>query len=138
MRKIDRNFHCKDSKQESNSAFTEMYFSGLLSEMSFLGLQHLPENTRGKKEIVQIPNKGRLFFSTACCGQLVGLRNSYMLEPKKDTLTPAFSSSHPLSFSLLQGTVVFNFQQSTTLWASRRPALKSTSPLCPSLLASWR
>lgn len=58
------------------------------------------------------------------------LNNSYMHKQK-------YHVNHlPLSFS--QGIVVSHFQQCMPQWALRSPVLRSTSPLCPSLPASWR
>lgn len=58
------------------------------------------------------------------------LNNSYMHKQKYHV--------HHLPLSSSQGTVVSHFQQCMPQWASRSPALRSTSPLCQSPPASLR
>lgn len=82
-----------------------------------------------KNNDIQILNKGRL-LSDAAYSLPSSLNNSYMHKQKHHANRP------PLSLS--QGTVVSRFQRCMPRWALRRPVPRSTSPLCPSLPASWR
>lgn len=58
------------------------------------------------------------------------LNDSYMQKQQHHAYHPPLSSS--------QGTVASRSLPCTPQWASRRTVPRSTSPLCPSLPASWR